>query len=144
MKGHIDNKEGRLLAGKMISAKVQLPPPTDVVEVPPSAVGDDGQQSIIFVETDAAKQYYTMRRVELVRRFEKSVFVRSRSLGKDEQLTAEEKELSMLPKQPLLPGERILGTGVGELKSALMEKESQPQKDAPAQKETPAQKQAAQ
>jgi cobalt-zinc-cadmium efflux system membrane fusion protein len=51
VKGHIDNKEGRLLAGKMISAKVELPPPQDVVEVPPSAVADDGQQSIVFVET---------------------------------------------------------------------------------------------
>jgi membrane fusion protein, heavy metal efflux system len=132
VKGHIDNKEGRLLAGKMISAKVELPPPPDVVEVPPSAVGDDGQQSIVFVETDAQKQYYTMRRVELVRRFEKSVFVRSKPFGKDESRTLEEEELGMLPKQPLLPGERILGTGVGELKSALLEKESQPPKEAAA------------
>lgn len=136
VKGHIDNKEGRLLAGKMISAKVKLPPPGDVVEVPPSAVGDDGQESIVFVESNAKKQEYTMRRVELVRRFEKSVFVRSRPFTKEEQLTNEEKELSMLPKQPLLPGERILGGGVGELKSALLDKESQPQKDAPSQKAT--------
>jgi cobalt-zinc-cadmium efflux system membrane fusion protein len=132
VKGHIDNKEGRLLAGKMISAKVELPPPSDVVEVPPSAVGDDGQQSIVFVETDAQKQHYTMRRVELVRRFEKSVFVRSKPYGKDEGRTLEEVELGMLPKQPLLPGERILGTGVGELKSAVLEKESQPSKEAAA------------
>jgi membrane fusion protein, heavy metal efflux system len=132
VKGHIDNKEGRLLAGKMISALVKLPPPLDAVEVPPSAVGDDGQQSIVFVETDAQKQYYTMRRVELVRRFEKSVFVRSKPFAKEEELSAEERELGMLPKQPLLPGERILGTGAGELKSALEEKESQPLKTAAA------------
>jgi cobalt-zinc-cadmium efflux system membrane fusion protein len=71
-----------------------------------------------------------MRRVELVRRFEKSVFVRSKPFGKGEGRTLEEEELGMLPKQPLLPGERILGTGVGELKSALLEKESQPPKEA--------------
>jgi cobalt-zinc-cadmium efflux system membrane fusion protein len=128
VKGHIDNEEGRLLAGKMISALVRLPPPPDVVEVPPSAVGDDGQQSIVFVETDAKKQYYTMRRVELVRRFEKAVFVRSKPFAKEEELTAEEREFGMLPKQPLLPGDRILSTGVGELKSALQEMESQPAK----------------
>jgi cobalt-zinc-cadmium efflux system membrane fusion protein len=132
VKGHIDNKEGRLLAGKMISAKVELPPPQDVVEVPPSAVADDGQQSIVFIETNAQKQYYTMRNVELVRRFEKSVFVRSRPFGKDERRTVDEEELGMLPKQALRPGERILGTGVGELKSALLEKESQPPKEAAA------------
>ena len=83
------------------------------------------------------KQYYTMHRVELVRRFEKSVFVRSRPFAKDEQLTVEEQELGLQPKQPLLPGERILGTGVGELKSALTEMESQPQKDGSAQKDAP-------
>jgi cobalt-zinc-cadmium efflux system membrane fusion protein len=128
VKGHIPNKEGRLLAGKMISATVKLRPPEDVVEVPPSAVGDDGQQSIVFVETNADKHYYTMHRVELVRRFANAVFVRSKPFGKDEQLTAEDKELGMLPKEPLLPGQRILRTGVGELKSALAEKESQPAK----------------
>jgi membrane fusion protein, heavy metal efflux system len=130
VKGHIDNKEGRLLAGKMISARVELPPPQDVVEVPTAAVGDDGQQSIVFVETNAQKQYYTMRRVELVRRFEKSVFVRSKPFGKSDERTAEEDELGMLAKEPLLPGARVLTTGVGELKSALLEKESQPPKEA--------------
>jgi cobalt-zinc-cadmium efflux system membrane fusion protein len=126
VKGHIDNKEGRLLAGKLIKATVELPPPQDVVEVPTSAVGDD----IVFVQTNAQKQYYTMRRVDLVARFDKTVFVRSRPFAKGEELTAEEAELGMLPKRPLVSGERILRTGVGELKSALLEKESQPPKEA--------------
>ncbi len=126
VKGHIDNKEGRLLAGKMISAKVALPPPQDVVEVPTDAVADDGQQSIVFVQTDPQKQQYTMRRVELVGRFDHSLFVRNRPFTKAEEQTAEEAELKMLPKRPLAPGERILGTGVGELKTALLDKESQP------------------
>jgi cobalt-zinc-cadmium efflux system membrane fusion protein len=129
VKGHIDNKEGRLLAGKMISATVELPPPQDVVEVPTSAVVDDGQQSIVFVQSNAQKQYYTMRRVELVGRFDKTVYVRTRRFTKAEELTVEEAELGMLPRQPLAPGERILLTGVGELKSALLEKTSQPPKE---------------
>jgi membrane fusion protein, heavy metal efflux system len=127
VKGHIDNKEGRLLAGKMISATVKLPAPTDVVEVPTDAVVDDGQQSIVFVQTNPEKQQYTMRRVELVGRFDRTLFVRARPFTKAEERSAEEAELGMLPKQPLLPGERILGTGVGELKTALLDKESQPQ-----------------
>jgi cobalt-zinc-cadmium efflux system membrane fusion protein len=125
VKGHIDNKEGRLLAGKMISATVKLPPPTDVVEVPADAVVDDGQQSLVFVQTDAQKQYYTMRRVELVGRFNQTLFVRNRPFTPREERTDEEAELGMLPKRPLAPGERILGTGVGELKVALLDKESQ-------------------
>jgi cobalt-zinc-cadmium efflux system membrane fusion protein len=129
VKGHLDNKESRLLAGKMISAKVELPPLQDVVEVPTSAVVDDGQQSIVFVQSNAQKQYYTMRRVELVGRFDKTVYVRTRRFTMAEEPTVEEAELGMLPKQPLVPGERILLTGVGELKSALLEKESQPPKE---------------
>jgi cobalt-zinc-cadmium efflux system membrane fusion protein len=125
VKGHIDNKEGRLLAGKMISAKIELPPPPDVVEVPTDSVVDDGQQSSVFVQTNAEKQYYTMRRVELVGRFDHTLFVRNRPFTKAEELTAEEAELGMLPKRPLLPGERILRTGVGELKTALLDQESQ-------------------
>jgi cobalt-zinc-cadmium efflux system membrane fusion protein len=134
VKGHIDNKEGRLLAGKMISARVELPPPQDVVEVPSDAVVDDGQQSIVFVQTNAEKQYYTMRRVELVGRFDQTLFVRNKPFTKAEERTAEEAELGMLPKRPLAPGERILRTGVGELKVALLDKESQPhQKSKTAQ-----------
>ena len=65
VKGHLDNKDGRIRSTQFASATVQLPPPKDVVEIPTNAVIDDGQQSIVFVQTDAAKQHYTMRRVEL-------------------------------------------------------------------------------
>jgi cobalt-zinc-cadmium efflux system membrane fusion protein len=132
IKGHLDNKEGRLLAGKMVSAKVDLPAPQDVVEVPTDAVVDDGQQCIVFVKSNAEKQYYTMRRVELVARFDQTVFVRSKPFTEAEQPTAEERELGIFPKKPLLPGERILRTGVGELKTALLDKESQPQQKSEA------------
>ena len=99
-----------------------------MVEVPSDAVVDDGQQCVVFVQTDAAKHYYTMRRVELTQRFEKTVFVRSKPFTKAEQRTPEEEELGLLPKEPLRPGERILQTGVGELKAALLDKESEPNK----------------
>jgi cobalt-zinc-cadmium efflux system membrane fusion protein len=124
VKGHIDNKEGRLRAGQFISAAVELPAPADVVEVPSDAVVDDGQQCTVFVQTDAAKHYYTMRRVQLTHRFDKTVFVRSNPFTKAEQRTSEEEELGILPREPLRPGERILQTGVGELKAALIDKES--------------------
>jgi cobalt-zinc-cadmium efflux system membrane fusion protein len=127
VKGHLDNKEGRIRGTQFASAMVELPPPKDVVEVPTNAVIDDGQQSIVFVQTDAANQHYMMRRVELTNRFDKTVFVRSKPFAKGEDCTPEEIELGMLPKQPLLPGERLLQSGVGELKTALVDRESQPQ-----------------
>jgi cobalt-zinc-cadmium efflux system membrane fusion protein len=67
-----------------------------------------------------------MRRVKLEHRFDKTAFVRSKPFDKREQLTAEEKEMGMLPLEPLRPGERILRTGVGELKAALLDLESRP------------------
>jgi cobalt-zinc-cadmium efflux system membrane fusion protein len=130
VKGHIDNPRGVLRGGQFISATVELPPPADVVEVPVDAVVDDGQQSVVFVQTDPKKHpnRYTMRRVELAERFEKTVFVRSKPFAKEEERTPEEAELDMLPRQPLHPGELILATGVGELKATLLDKESQAEK----------------
>jgi membrane fusion protein, heavy metal efflux system len=128
VKGHIENKEGRIRGTQFADATVEIPPPKDVVEVPANAVVDDGQQSIVFVQTDAAQQHYAIRRVELTNRFDKTVFVRSKPFGKGEEITPEEIELGMLPKQPLLPNERVLQSGVGELKTALFDRESQPHK----------------
>jgi membrane fusion protein, heavy metal efflux system len=128
IKGHIDNADGTLRAGQFISSRIELPPPQDVVELPTSAVVDDGQQCIVFVQTDAAKQQYTMRRVELTNRFEKKVFVRSRPFAKGDESTQDERETGLLPKEPLVSGERVLESGVGELKAVLLEKEAEPQK----------------
>jgi cobalt-zinc-cadmium efflux system membrane fusion protein len=124
VKGYIDNKGERLRGGQFIRATVELPPPADVVEIPITAVIDDGQQSVVFVETDSQKQRYTMRRVQLTRRFEKTVFVQSKPFKKGEEVTPV--ELELLLREPLLPGERVLATGVGELKAALLERESRP------------------
>jgi cobalt-zinc-cadmium efflux system membrane fusion protein len=126
VKGYIENKQARLRGGQFISATVELPPPEDVVEIPISAMIEDGQDTVVFVETDAAKQQYTMRRVGLTNRFQDTVFVRSKPFAKEEQLTPEEAERGLLPKEPLRPGERILQTGVGELKLALLSRESAP------------------
>jgi cobalt-zinc-cadmium efflux system membrane fusion protein len=131
VKGHIENKEGKLRGGQFVSAAVELPAPPDVVEVPSDAVVDDGQQCVVFVQTDPTNQHYTMRRIELRQRFDKTVFVRSKPFPKADQRSPEEEELGLLPKEPLRAGERILGTGVGELKAVLLDKASQPEKEAP-------------
>lgn len=128
VKGYIDNPKELIRAGQFVSCTIQIPPPADVVEVPSDAVVEDGKYAVVFVQSDPAKQVYTMRRVQLTHRFEKTVFVRSKPFAKEQQLTAEEKEMGMLPMQPLRPGEHILRTGVGELKAALLDLESRPAK----------------
>jgi cobalt-zinc-cadmium efflux system membrane fusion protein len=189
VKGYIDNPEEKIRAGQFVSTTVQVPPPEDVVEVPIDALVEDGPNCIVFVQTDAAKQHYRMRRVQPTHRFETTAFVRSTlgftgsttagsttvsgvgqtsklAVGQKvygpgipadttiaavgprsvtlsqaatataagasleaewrEPLSAEEKALGLLPREPLRRGERILRSGAGELKAALLDLESRP------------------
>ena len=92
-------------------------------------------QSVVFVQSDPAAHQFTMRRVHVTHRFDRSVFVRNTPLPKEEQLTAKEAEEGLLPKEPLRPGERVLLAGAVELKAALQDLESRPEKkeaDKPA------------
>ncbi len=129
VKGYIANPKEMIRAGQYVAATIRLPPPEEVVEIPMDGVVEDGKYSVVFVQTDPTKQQYTMRRVQLTHRFEKTAFVRSKPFAKHEQLTPEEKELGLLPKEPLRPGDRILRSGVGELKAALLDLESRPAKN---------------
>jgi cobalt-zinc-cadmium efflux system membrane fusion protein len=129
IKGYIDNPDEQIRAGQFVKATVHIPPPPDVVEVPIDAVVEDGKYSVVFVETDPARHHYTMRRVQPTHRFENTMFVRSKPFAKNEQLLPGEAELGMLPREPLRPGERILRSGVGELKATLIDLESRPGKD---------------
>jgi multidrug efflux pump subunit AcrA (membrane-fusion protein) len=97
VKGHIDNPECKLRGGQFVSCTVQLPPPADVVEVPMTAIVDDGRQCVVFVQADPSRPHYTLRRVEVRQRFDKTAFVRSRLTKKEMELTPEEKEQDLLP-----------------------------------------------
>jgi cobalt-zinc-cadmium efflux system membrane fusion protein len=129
IKGYIDNPGRRIRGTQFASATINIPPPKDVVEIPIEALVDDGKQSLVFVQTDAAEHQYTMRRVQVTHKFDQKVFVRSTPIPKEEQLTPQEVEEDLLPKAPLRPGERVLTSGAGELKAALLNLESQPERD---------------
>jgi membrane fusion protein, heavy metal efflux system len=127
IKGYLDNPGERIRGTQYATATVNLPPPRDVVEIPEDALVDDGLQSIVFVQPDPAEHRFTMRRVQVTHRFEFSVYVRSAAIPKEEQLTAQDKEEGLQPKEPLRPGERVLVAGAVELKAALAELESRSQ-----------------
>ena len=74
---------------------------------------------------------FTMRRVQVTHRFDRTVFVRDTPIPKEEQLTALEAEEGLLPKEPLRPGERVLTAGSVELKRVVIDLESRP-KEKPA------------
>jgi cobalt-zinc-cadmium efflux system membrane fusion protein len=128
IKGYVENPGKRIRAGQYVTATVNLPPPDDVVEIPTDALVDDGLESLVFVQPDPAIHRFTMRRIQVTHRFERSVFVRSTPIPRAERMTAQEAEEGLLPSEPLRPGERVLLSGAVELKAAVMELESRPEK----------------
>jgi cobalt-zinc-cadmium efflux system membrane fusion protein len=127
IKGYVENPNKRIRAGQFVSATVNIPPPRGVVEIPSDALVEDGKQSVIFVQPAAGSARFTMRRVQVTHRFERTMFVQATPIPKDQELTSVEAEEGLLPKEPLQPGERVLCRGVVELKAAMMELESRPQ-----------------
>jgi cobalt-zinc-cadmium efflux system membrane fusion protein len=126
VRGHIPNPEGVLRAGQYVTATVELLPPKNVVEVPIGALVEDGKDSIVFVQTDSKAPIYTMRRVEVTNRFDRTAYVRSVHLGKkDGGRAARDDAQPSLPVEPLREGERVLTTGALELKTALENKLSE-------------------
>jgi cobalt-zinc-cadmium efflux system membrane fusion protein len=107
--GHIDNPRERYRAGQFITATVQLSPASGEVVVPAAALVEDGQESVLFVETDPQKSNYRLRRVAVVRRTPKEVYVRSEV--KPEQ--------SARGLQPVRPGERVVVGSAIQLRAAL-------------------------
>jgi cobalt-zinc-cadmium efflux system membrane fusion protein len=128
VRGHIPNPKGLLRAGQFVTATVELLPPKNIVEVPISAVVEDGKDSIVFVQTDPEKPVYTMRRVQVTNRFDRTAYVRSVPTTKAAERAPEADAQLLLPTEPLREGERVLMAGVLELKTALANKLSEPAK----------------
>jgi cobalt-zinc-cadmium efflux system membrane fusion protein len=132
IKGYIPNPGGKIRAGQYATATVELLLPDDVVEIPTDALVEDGRQSIVFVQTDAAKRQYTMRRVDVANRYEKTVWVRSKAYEpktdeerkQAEKQAEEDQKQKLLPKELLHVGEKVLTSGALELKSYVLEKEA--------------------
>jgi cobalt-zinc-cadmium efflux system membrane fusion protein len=124
VKGTIDNPGGRLRAGQFISASIDLPPPDGVVEVPTSALVDEGHQCLVFVQPDPNQPRYTLRRVQVTHRFDRTAYVRSDPTEAEMALSPEEKDEGLLPRQPLKPGDRVLTSGALVLRKELAAQES--------------------
>jgi cobalt-zinc-cadmium efflux system membrane fusion protein len=125
VRGHIPNPSSLLRAGQFVTASVELLPPKNVVEVPISALVEDGKDSIVFVQPDPKEPVYTLRCVHVTNRFEKTAYVRSVPMTKEETRAVEEEGQVSLSAEPLREGERVLTTGSLELKTALENKLSE-------------------
>jgi membrane fusion protein, heavy metal efflux system len=106
--GQVDNPGGRMRAGQFVTATVVLPPTFGEVEVPVTAVVDDGEETVVFVQPDPRQTIFVMRRGTLLRRIGPSAYVRGRAVspGAPETLS-------------IRPGNLVVSSGAIELKSAL-------------------------
>lgn len=107
--GVVDNSSGELRVGQFVTATVNLPAPHNVISLPSSALAEDGQESIVFVQPDPTEPRYALRRVSVAMRLRDVVYVRS-------QLTPMERKKGL---QEVKPGEVLVTEGVLELQSAL-------------------------
>jgi cobalt-zinc-cadmium efflux system membrane fusion protein len=127
IKGYVENPGRRIRGGQYVTATVNIPPPPGVVEISTDALVDDGKQSLVFVQPDSDAHRFSMRRVQVTHRFDRTVFVRSTPIPEEERLTAREAEEGILPQEPLRPGERVLVAGSVELKAVVLDLDSRPQ-----------------
>lgn len=104
--GHVDNLDSRMRAGQFITASIDLPPTSGEVEVPISAVVDDGDDCVVFVQPDPTRPVYAMKDVRLLRRSGPSAFVHPAG---DSTSGAGE----------LVPGTTVVSSGALELRAAL-------------------------
>jgi cobalt-zinc-cadmium efflux system membrane fusion protein len=117
--GRIDNPSGRwFLSGMSVQATVELPVLDDELKIPATALfpgGVDGRDNLVLVEVDASKlplnqrtegsRYFTLRKVAVVRRESRWVYVRGRSTAR--------------PETGIAPGDRVVSAGAIELQAAL-------------------------
>ncbi len=83
--------------------------------VPSSAIEEDGDESILFVQPDPTKPRFARRRVAVALRLRDVVYVRM-------ELSERERKKGL---QEVKPGEFIVTEGVLELQSALEDLEAQ-------------------
>jgi CheY-like chemotaxis protein/multidrug efflux pump subunit AcrA (membrane-fusion protein) len=125
VKGYVPNPEGKMRGAQLVTASIPLDPPDDVVEVDVRAIADDGSgRTYVFVQAKDNKSFYTLRRVKVTHRFDKVVYVKSRLDAREAALTPQEMGQGLLPLEPLHEGDRVLKSGVLELKKELEDRES--------------------
>jgi cobalt-zinc-cadmium efflux system membrane fusion protein len=117
--GYLPNKENKYLIGQFVTATIFVDPDPNTVQIPTDALNEVEGESLVFVQPDAKKPEYILKRVAVDSRFKDVSFARSKLTETDKKLSEAEKARGRRPLQPLLPGERIITRGVVEMTAAL-------------------------
>jgi cobalt-zinc-cadmium efflux system membrane fusion protein len=107
------------LVGQFVTATIYVPPTPNTVEIPAEALNEVGGEALVFVETNADKREFTLRRVPVEARYKDAVVVRTVLTPDDEKLSQSEQKQGRRHIEPLRAGDRVITRGVVELTSAL-------------------------
>jgi cobalt-zinc-cadmium efflux system membrane fusion protein len=103
LKGFVNNSRGDLLVGQFVTAHISIPPAANELEVPTSAVVEDGHDSIVFVEVPGEKHQFRRQKVLVTRRYQDVIYVRADATDKD----------------ALKPGDTVIAGGAVLLNEAM-------------------------
>ena len=117
--GYLPNPDNKFLIGQTVTATIYLPPEPNTVEIPTDALNQVDGQNLVFVASTSAKNSFFIRRVPVVKTFQKKTFVRSKLTSEEEVFSKDEASKGRRPLQPLLPGELVVTRSVMELTRAL-------------------------
>jgi cobalt-zinc-cadmium efflux system membrane fusion protein len=120
VKGLVENRNGRLVAGQFITAVIDLPAALDELEIPTACLIEDGDESVVFVQTDKEKRRYQLRHVKITRRGHDVVHVRQ-----EIPFVVEDKTV-----RGLKAGESVVAAGALEMRAALQDLQEVPAKPA--------------
>ena len=83
LKGFVDNSRGELRVGQFVTANIKIPPAANELEIPTSALVEDGHDSVVFVQVPNEKNEFQRRKVTVLRRYQDVVYVLSNSDDKN-------------------------------------------------------------
>jgi CheY-like chemotaxis protein/multidrug efflux pump subunit AcrA (membrane-fusion protein) len=107
----------KAFVGRMVAVTIELPQPGDTVAVPVTALDEDGETSVVFIQPDTAKPYFSMRRVAVVQRLADVVLVSSRLSEAERKSGLEE----------ITPGQHVVTRQTYLLRGALDDLKNQAQ-----------------
>ncbi len=107
--GSVPNPDDKLKIGQFVTGSIDIGAETNVVEIPSTALVDDGNDSYIFVQPNPDAPRFVCRKVLDVRRHKDVVYLRR-------HLTDEERARGL---HGVEVGERVVSRGALEMKEAL-------------------------
>ncbi|HYV37212.1 MAG TPA: efflux RND transporter periplasmic adaptor subunit [Gemmataceae bacterium] len=74
--GRVENADMELIAGQFVTVNIELPADEDEIEIPTTALVEDGRDSIVFVQIPGSPLDFERRKVVVSRRYHDVVYVR--------------------------------------------------------------------